>query len=308
MSIYSRSYMRDNYGAPGPAFDAVKVILISLVAVFLVQMVAAVWIRSDFVTNYFGLSLENLGNGLLYTFFTYGYLHETGNSFPLHLLINALVLYFAGRYLQMRLGSLRVFELFHLSVLAGGLLWVLVSLFTGARFQLIGASGGVFGFLVLFSLLNWHDRIRFLLFFVIPVEMTGRMIFYILLGVQAFFFLFGELPGAAHGTAYSAHLGGIAMAWLYNRYLITRPPLSQHLRLRRTSTEAPAWKKRGQAAKERGGRFSVNLKSARSTAPRRSTRGLRPEVDRILDKINEKGFGALSDEEKRTLDRAKDEL
>jgi hypothetical protein len=29
------------------------------------------------------------------------------------------------------------------------------------------------------------------------------------------------------------------------------------------------------------------------------------EVDRILDKINEKGFGSLNEDEKRTLDKAK---
>ena len=35
---------------------------------------------------------------------------------------------------------------------------------------------------------------------------------------------------------------------------------------------------------------------------------LRAEVDRILDKINSQGFGALTDEEKRVLDEARDLL
>jgi hypothetical protein len=35
---------------------------------------------------------------------------------------------------------------------------------------------------------------------------------------------------------------------------------------------------------------------------------LRLEVDRILDKINSEGFGALTDDEKRLLDEAKDLL
>jgi hypothetical protein len=35
---------------------------------------------------------------------------------------------------------------------------------------------------------------------------------------------------------------------------------------------------------------------------------LRAEVDRILDKINSQGFGALTEEEKRKLDEAKDML
>ena len=38
-----------------------------------------------------------------------------------------------------------------------------------------------------------------------------------------------------------------------------------------------------------------------------TTRGdLRAEVDRILDKINSSGFGALTAEEKRVLDEARD--
>jgi hypothetical protein len=35
---------------------------------------------------------------------------------------------------------------------------------------------------------------------------------------------------------------------------------------------------------------------------------LRAEVDRILDKINSEGFGALTAEEKRLLDEARDLL
>jgi hypothetical protein len=35
---------------------------------------------------------------------------------------------------------------------------------------------------------------------------------------------------------------------------------------------------------------------------------LRVEVDRILDKINSEGFGALTPEEKRLLDEARDLL
>jgi hypothetical protein len=35
---------------------------------------------------------------------------------------------------------------------------------------------------------------------------------------------------------------------------------------------------------------------------------LRAEVDRILDNINREGFGALTEEEKRLLDEARDLL
>ena len=35
---------------------------------------------------------------------------------------------------------------------------------------------------------------------------------------------------------------------------------------------------------------------------------MKVEVDRILDKINSDGFGALNEEEKKTLDKARDHL
>jgi hypothetical protein len=44
------------------------------------------------------------------------------------------------------------------------------------------------------------------------------------------------------------------------------------------------------------------------TAPVRDKEHIRAEVDRILDKINSEGFNALTADEKRVLDDAKDLL
>ena len=41
---------------------------------------------------------------------------------------------------------------------------------------------------------------------------------------------------------------------------------------------------------------------------RKNRDDLQAEVDRILDKINLSGFGSLTEEEKNTLDRAKEIL
>jgi hypothetical protein len=50
-------------------------------------------------------------------------------------------------------------------------------------------------------------------------------------------------------------------------------------------------------------------KTTKSAAgPTRATGDLRAQVDLILDKINSQGFGALTPEEKRILDEAKDLL
>lgn len=319
MGIYSRSYMRDDYPkGGGRSFDALKTILVSLVAVFLVQMIARWWIGTPVILEFFALHLGGLKNGLVYTLLTYGYLHDTESALPLHLLINALVLYFVGRILQMRLGSARLFEFFNLSILAGGLAWIPVALLQGHTTPLVGASAGVFGFLSLFALFTWNETIRLMLFFVMPVELRGKTIFYILLGMQGFFFLFSELPAQrVETTAYSAHLGGILFAYLYHRYLLSKPTLWNWLKGNRgPSVKKPVWQQRGEAAKRKGaGRFKLNLGGkASEPSPDRSSSSaegnghLRAEVDRILDKINSKGFGSLTDAEKRTLDRAKDRL
>ena len=63
-------------------------------------------------------------------------------------------------------------------------------------------------------------------------------------------------------------------------------------------------------APERPGRaedlIGRSFQVAPSPAAVRET--LRAEVDRVLDKINSQGFGALTEEEKRLLDEAKDLL
>ena len=59
-------------------------------------------------------------------------------------------------------------------------------------------------------------------------------------------------------------------------------------------------------ASEGLGTVSLELKLGEDTATKLDE--VKAEVDRILDKINTSGFGALTDEEKRILDRAKDML
>jgi hypothetical protein len=61
----------------------------------------------------------------------------------------------------------------------------------------------------------------------------------------------------------------------------------------------PGWLRRWKRSAAPAPRFRVNLSNRDD---------LRAEVDRILDKINSQGFGALTAEEKRLLDEARDLL
>lgn len=296
MGIYTRSYMRDAGAGSTPGPWAMKAILISLVAIFILQNILRHWMGSSFMEDTFALSISGLKAGWLQTLLTYGFLHSTNGALPWHLLLNAFMLYWFGREFEHRAGSLHFLECFLFSIVTGGLAWTLVHLWVGGASGVIGASSGVFGLLVLFCRYRWTDPMALLF---IPIQFNGKQLFWALIGIQSFFFLFSEVPGnLSGGTAYSAHLGGILGALLYEKYRLSRSPLLSVFSERSTVRQAP-WRKRAEAARAATGRTSVNLSNPRT---------MRAEVDRILDKINDQGFGSLSSEEKALLEKARNRL
>jgi membrane associated rhomboid family serine protease len=241
----------------------------------------------------FGLSPGALHAGRAWTLLTYSFLHSPDNL--LLIVCNLLALYFIGRELLPILGSRRFLSLYAAAVVIGGAAWSAVHWHTNDT--LIGASAGVMGLLVVFACFYPNQQMTFLLFFVIPVTLKPK---YLAVGVaiaDLFGFIFYEIMGKASpiDLAPSAHLGGMAAGWLYFRFVHDADWQLHH---ENVSVELPRWmKKRPQAA-------STQLPQATQ-----GTRGeFRAEVDRILDKINSQGFGALTTEEKRVLDEARELL
>lgn len=280
---------------------AIKAIIITLTVVFLLQNIFRHWLGSYFIELNFSLDLAQLARGWVHTLLTYGFLHSTAQALPWHLVFNSLLLYWFGKELESRTGSERFLEIFLFCILMGGLAWTGVHFVTGQNTGVVGASAGVFGILYLFCRYRWNTPMSFLF---IPIQFTGKQLLWVLLGFQGFFLLFAELPGTAgSATAYSAHLGGMLGAYVYESWLMRIATLTEFFRdltAGKATIEVPKWTKRAQAAKEStGNRFKIN------TTDRPA---MKKEVDRILDKINSKGFGALSEEEKQILDKARDLL
>jgi hypothetical protein len=88
----------------------------------------------------------------------------------------------------------------------------------------------------------------------------------------------------------------MAAGWIYFRYLHES---SWRLPWRKTEVEPPGWVQKKAPTSTPAPAFSLNLSNRDD---------LRVEVDRILDKINSQGFGALTTGEKKILDDAKDLL
>ena len=288
MGLYDRNYMR--YEAHERRKNPLFWLLGILVGIYVLQAIVRMATGAGYLEAFGALSLGNLASGFIWTLFTYGFLHDPNS--PFHLLMNGLGLFFLGRVVQAQYGNRRFLQIFAVGVLAGGLAFLVLRAGSG---YLIGASAGVMALFAVFCQSNWNQNVTMLVAF-IPVTLLGRYIFWGAVAIEGLFLL-SELGGHAYWAA-SAHLGGIAGGWLFYRYAIERKPLYVR-KSGKPVMEKPVWARKKVATPATTGRYKVNVTDRKE---------LQAEVDRILDKINTQGFGSLSEEEKRVLDRARDIL
>jgi len=294
--LSDRHYMRDSYEPSRNGGVSVMAWLLSaIIAGFILQNVFLRWFNAgQFFDSFFALSPYGIATGKVWTLLTYGFLHDPRNL--LHILANVLAIYFLGRELIPLLGTRRFVGVYLAAVVTGGLLWLATN--WQAQGLVVGASAAACGLLIIYAGFFPHRPITFLLFFILPVTLKPKHIAITLLLLDLAGFAFYEVLGAASpfGVAHSAHLGGMLAGWVYFRYVHDR-------------AWSFAWARRQANASRRAAAVDFDADETDDPADLPpSSRNLRAEVDRILDKINSEGFGALTPEEKRLLDSAKDLL
>lgn len=291
--LYDRDYMRGRPKSGGDSFfknmGVTKWLLSINVAVYILQLFLQNFGGSDILVRYFALSFDSLEHFKIWTLLTYSFLHAG----IFHLGVNMLVLYLTGTQIEERIGGKKTLLIYFASVLGGALLFMAASVLTQKGF-LLGASAGVIGLLSAFLVMMENRVMRFLFFFVIPLNLRPRPILIFMLCIELFGFLFFEIAPHSGGSeiGYSAHLGGILSGVL--TALALEGKLSgfslPKFGLRKT-------KRKLEPADSHF--FKVDIVDEQA---------LRAEVNRILDKINQSGFSSLSDGEKRTLQIAKEKL
>ena len=136
---------------------------------------------------------------------SYGLLHSLSN--PMHLVFNAMVLFFFGRDLEQRFGPWRFLLFVLLGVMAGGVAVVATGAMHIGTGAAIGISGGCEAAVVTWALFN-RDR-EVLLFMVAPVKGIWLLTFAIAMWML-------DAVSVSDISA-AAHFGGIvfgALAWL----------------------------------------------------------------------------------------------
>lgn len=295
--LSDRSYMRTDY--PRQTTSALTWVLCATIAGAIMQWTFMQWGGNAFA-QLMALSPASVLSGRVWTVVSYAVLHDG----PLHLLFNCLGLFFFGRELMPLLGNARFLRFYGFAVILGGLAWLGVALL-GNGGALAGASAGVAALFILFACIYPEREITFLLLFVLPVTVKPKYLAWGLLAFDGIGLVFGELPNAIFpsGIAHSAHLGGMLAGWVYFRFVFARNGSDRASD--GTLIEFPRWLRRRE---EGAAHVSPPSKVELGRSPASSPAHLRAEVDRILDKINSHGFGALTEQEKKLLDDAKDLL
>lgn len=286
--MYSRDYMTTD--TEDRAKQTLTWLIGANLVVFVLQQIFDRENGPGFVSQFFAFQTDSLGKGLLWTPITYSFLH---GDF-IHILFNMLMLFFFGRVALQTLGQKRFLQLYFSAVLLGGFFWFGASFMSGAP-AVVGASAAVSALIIFFVCLNPDGQIS--LFAVIPVR--ARYLAYGLIVIAVIGFFAQEISKTSTSKlAHSAHLGGMLAGYLFFKYIYLVNP---HDKSGAISLSFARFFKKKQTAKSTAGyTYRVNVS--------KETRDLKGEVDRILDKINSKGFGSLSTREKEILDEARDLL
>ena len=232
---------------------------------------------------------------------TYNFLHLGGGLGGfLHILFNMLWLIWIGQDYEELYGSRQMTWLYLIGGIGGGLLTVIVYalLPAGGPVVVYGASASVLGVMAAVATLHPNKSIALLFIGVIPLK-------YLVIG----FLIFDLLINVGSGVAVTAHLGGALFGFLFARlqkegWTVGSPSYS-------TPSSGGDGGFLSRLDAWLGNRADKKEKPKPKRGPRRATSKVsdvhvvseinQKEVDRILDKISERGYDSLSEDEKRIL-------
>lgn len=225
--------------------------------------------------------------------FTYMFLHEG----LFHILFNLLFLYYFGLLVHQYIGSRRLANLYLLGGLFGAGFYVLVYNLAPYFMDrvdssiMLGASAGVFAVVV--GAATLAPQTTFFLLLLGPVKIVYIAAFYVLLS-------FANSIGANAGGEI-AHLGGAMLGYGY--VVLLRKGWDLGMPIQKTGLFVEKIFSR-RVPKVSYRRTSTTTSRTTQVEPRQSVQRetlSQEEVDKILDKIAEKGYEGLSKEEKRKL-------
>jgi rhomboid family protein len=250
-------------------------------------------------TSWLGFDLASLP-ARWWTVGTYMFVHAG----VWHLLANMYGLYLFGPRLEQTWGS-KKFTWFYLFCGLGGVVFQMLFFQHGA---LVGASAAVFGIMTAYAM-QWPDEEIYLMF-VMPMRVRTLVI-----GLFVFNLTLGIIGTGDAGTnvAYFAHVGGVLAAYVYVRMAASSgiDQVRQRVANLPDADEPPRAIPRNLPRRERGDEVDDIVAKSKAIIAKRTV-ALTPtsrrreakaeELNRVLDKISERGIESLTTDERKVLE------
>lgn len=292
---YSGGQSSNPYWTPG-----VRFLILANIVVFGIQilfmLLPAQWVSPGILLEYFALSPERVVQDFwVWQLVTSAFLHD--DRTPFHILVNMLTLYFFGFMVERHYGKRKFLMFYFACAVFASLVYTVFHFIGQTRTLAVGASGAIMGVMMLTACLYPHNTVY--LDFLFPMRL--RTMIWIVIGINLYMALLAP-PGE---IAAVAHLGGLLFGYLYYRWGETV--------LRFWGQWENRWQE--QPVKQQHKRhlelFSDDEPSEKCKVPpqrpKKSYVELRDEVDRLLEKISQKGIYSLTPQEREFLKKASKE-
>jgi membrane associated rhomboid family serine protease len=207
MSYYRTRGTRSGLSFYFPGFPpAVKWLIISSTAVFLLQIMAAGTAIGAFLNTLRLVPAAVVDFFAVWELATYMFLH---GSFS-HIIWNMLALWMFGAEIEREWGAKRFLQFYFFCGIGAGICVVIANyLAQTPTTPTIGASGAIFGILLAYAMLYPNRTI--LWGFLIPIQVKW---FVLIIGAISFI---SAIYGGNSGVSEFAHLGGLLFAYIYMR-------------------------------------------------------------------------------------------
>lgn len=260
-------------------------------------------VNQELVQRWLGYATGDLGRRQLWKVFTYMFVHAN----LMHLVLNMVTFWIFGPRVERAWGS-RAFTWFYLWCGFGG--WCFHYMF-GGQGVLVGASAAILGVGVAYASRWPDDEVH--LFAIVPMKVKYFFAFMVAINL-VMAFINHDTPG---GTAWAAHLGGLAAGFIYMRL----PSMGSLSNIGRRIAPAPEYgdeppravPKTSSRPRERDvddivAQSKAAVARVRPTAPAPTPVVVAPPttsasaVDAVLDKIAASGLESLTPAERLVLE------
>jgi len=178
-----------------------------VVFLFLVLAVNLGLFPEGFIERNVAISLENIEELRLWTFFTSMFMHEG----LFHLFANMFSLLFLGSFVERIIGRKRFFNFYLIAGLLGSVFYIVTELIFPSGFGAVGASGAIFGVAGLMVVLTPNIPL-YVMFIPIPIKAK-----YAVPGILLILWMVSIGGNVPIGN--TAHLGGLIAGLGYGFYL-----------------------------------------------------------------------------------------